>query len=363
MLYCHHCRQKRPENIIKACSNLVDPKGVPCSKRYCRMCFERFYPGLYESLSTTAFTCPYCCDYCCCTRCNNKKYPLYPPKLSEEGRFPLNENTSLLNQHHAVPSYSHKHDAKESLPSESFISTMLPYRVPVHPKKAKKSTKNSEPAEADPAWAELSLKYLQYAKRLAEHSNIPVSNVRQLPSITHMIAISSQGLDEAPWRWCDAYHAIKYLKDHNMVSTSRGAKGTSVKEEQHTIDDLIQKLQVQINTNQQGQMKNPSPLRDAKVKVNLQHPLKPTGLIFMMPIGDLVKPNDCNNGSHNIDLLYQRVKHMLADMHEDNWVCEATTVRLDGYLEKETGDYIHANKFTSIPELVQDAAELYIICS
>jgi len=181
-----------------------------------------------------------------------------------------------------------------------------------------------------------------------------------------MIAISSQtGLEEPPWRWCDAYHAIKYLKDHDMVTTSRGAKGTSVKEDHLNIDDLIQKLHVQINTNQQGQTKEHFPLRDVKIKVNIQHPMKPKGLIFTMPIGDLVKPNGCgdSDGDQSMNCLYERVKHMLMDMHEEKWISQTNTIRLDGYLEKDTGDFIHANTFTSISELVQDAVELYLLCS
>lgn len=104
----------------------------------------------------------------------------------------------------------------------------------------------------------MSLKYLQYAKKLAQHSSIPIESVRQLPSITHMIAISNEsGLEEGPWRWCDAYHAIKYLKDHGMVTTSRGAKGTSIKDEHSSIDDLIVQLQERssLEVNQQGEYK------------------------------------------------------------------------------------------------------------
>ncbi len=44
-------------------------------------------------------------------------------------------------------------------------------------------------------------------------------------------------------RWCDAYHAIKYLKDHGYVTTSRGAKGTSIKDDHHTIDSILYSLQ------------------------------------------------------------------------------------------------------------------------
>jgi len=359
MLYCHHCRQKRPENIVRPCTNPVDPKGVPCTKRYCRLCFERFYPGLYDTITnggSAAWSCPYCSGYCCCTRCNNKKYPSYPPRIASEESWMFDGDSPSLQ--HAI--YTHKDDNK-GIPTPRSIINSIPYR-PIRPKKRPKVTK-TEPSESDPAWAELSLKYLQYAKKLAHHSHIPVSNVRQLPSITHMIAISSQtGLEEVPWRWCDAYHAIKYLKDHEMVTTSRGARGTSIKEDHHTVDDLISQLETQINsTDQQGTRKPSPPPKDVKVAVHLQHPTKPKELTFNMLIGDLMRSS--SNETNTMDPLYARVKSMLIDMHEEKWLRHTSNLRLHGYSEKGTGDFIHANMFTSIPELVTDAAELRLICS
>lgn len=343
MLYCHHCRQKRPESIVKSCSNSVDPKGVPCTKRYCKLCFDRFYPGLYNKvqLSNSSWICPYCSAYCCCTRCNNKKYPSYPPEIVPmEWDF---EN-GLASEPTAIPiippSYTHKDDKKDYHQRTSVaIAVKSPHRSP------KKRLKPVEATESDPAWAGLSLKYLQYAKKLALHSSVRIVNIRQLPSITHMIAISpGNGLDEGPWRWCDAYHAIKYLKDHGMVTTSRGAKGTSIKDELTTVDDLIIQLQLQSHkVTQQGEVK----IEKVHVVVE-QIPGMPEQVEFDMQIGDVISEIH----------LYERIKLLVLGNEAPS--CGDLNLRLLGYADKHSGEYIHANMFTSISELIQDAKQIRV---
>lgn len=225
-------------------------------------------------------------------------------------------------------------------------------------KKRMKAIKPAEPAESDPGWAELALKYLQYAKKLALHSSIPITNIRQLPSITHMIAISPEnGLDESPWRWCDAYHAIKYLKDHGMVTTSRGAKGTSIKDEHSTVDDLITQLQVQTQeVNQQGEfkLKKSCSRHNAEVHVAIeQMPGRLEAVEFNMQIGDVVSE------AH----LYERIKLLFLGTDRSDEVPTSTEdikLRLLGYADKQSGEYIHANMFTSISELIQDADEIRV---
>jgi hypothetical protein len=220
-------------------------------------------------------------------------------------------------------------------------------------KKRPKGAKN-EAAESDPGWAELSLKYLQYAKQLAHHSNVPLSSIRQLPSITHMIAISPEnGIGECSWRWCDAYHAIKYLKDHGMVTTSRGAKGTSIKAEQNTVDDLIAQLQLQLRTqslisevDEQGVLKSNKSHIHSTVHVVVEQYSSEAGIEFDMEMGDIF----------SFTHLHDRIKAMLGSNLHD---ASDTTVQLLGYTDR-CGDYIHANIFTSTSELIQDATEIHV---
>lgn len=246
-------------------------------------------------------------------------------------------------------SYSHKDETDQK--AHTSTATKLPHRAY---KKRVKSVKPAEVAESDPAWAELSLKYLQYAKTLAHRSGIPVVNIRQLPSITHMIAIS---LDEGPWRWCDAYHAIKYLKDNGMVTTSRGAKGTSIKDEHSTLDDLILLLQLRTHeVNQQGELKLKKPFLPSNTKVHVaieQIPGKPSQMEFNMQIGDVVSE------AH----LYDRIKLLILGLGLTSNVTtcgDDLRLRLLGYSDKHSGEYIHANMFTSISELIQEANEIHV---
>jgi len=261
----------------------------------------------------------------------------------------MEEEFDELSGESIVPETKEKENDRKDIPHSMVME--LKYR----PKKRLKTVKAPEVLESDPAWGELSLKYLQYAKKLAQHSSIPVESVRQLPSITHMIAISNESeLDEHPWRWCDAYHAIKYLKDHGMVTTSRGAKGTSIKDEHTTISDLITQMQARISpeVNGQGEHKHKHP--QSSVHVAVEHvPGNPEGLEFNMHISDLVSE----------DHLYERIKMLMLGVgmrDGSDMVCAYNlNLRLLGYAERG-GEYIHANMYTSVSELIQEATEIRV---
>jgi len=194
-------------------------------------------------------------------------------------------------------------------------------------------------------WAMLGLRYLLYARKLACH-NHQLPFTRQLPSITHMIAIADTAPEETIWRWCDAYHAIKYLKDNGLVTTSRGAKGTSIKNDAHTIDDLIKIVKARCQSgrshDQQGQIKEFS--TPEVVNVHVQVPEEET-VSFTMHLHDL----------HSLDALSQKARQCVCEQYS---LCHEAPVTLVGYIEKETQDFIHANMFTSADELVRDADEI-----
>jgi len=108
--------------------------------------------------------------------------------------------------------------------------------------------------------------------------------------------------------------------------------------------------------NQQGEIKpRKEHLCVANVHVAVEHiPGKPEGVKFNMQIGDVVSEGH----------LYERIKMLMLGMclSEDVSIYHVgdMKLRLLGYAEKQSGDYIHANTYTSIHELIQDANEIRV---
>jgi len=229
----------------------------------------------------------------------------------------------------------------------------LPIRIPSPSVSIRKKSRVTALEISDSGWTALALKYLLYARKLAYDTNQPISSVRQLPSITHMIAIETEdAVDDFPWRWCDAYHAIKYLKDNGLVVTSRGAKGTSIKDESHTIEHLIDVVRTRCDANgdidQQGRVKYPIQKDMILVKLNVQFANRERNVSFSMRSEDL----------RALETLTVRALDYLRDI--SLLTGAPSEIKLIGYAEKGTGDFIHANTFTSAQELEHDAREIQL---
>jgi len=123
------------------------------------------------------------------------------------------------------------------------------------------------------------------------------------------------------------------------------------------VDGLIMQLQLQTHeVNQQGELNPRKDLLHTNAKVHVaveQVPGKPEGVEFNMQIGDVVSE----------DHLYERIKMLMVGLGLTDDIATSSDdvkLRLLGYAEKQSGDYIHANMYTSIRELIQDANEIRV---